>query len=287
MLKNKIIARILKKIHLPTYEKRSFKKRALARYRMLTHENRALPDFMIIGAQKSGTTSLYKYLSKHPDIKPNYVVKELDFFDEDYSRGKVWYRSNFPKRKKGKLYFEGTTHYLYNPLVPGRVKKMLPNVKFIILLRDPIDRAYSSYKHQVRAGRETLSFEEAIQAESERLKGEKEKLLTNPDYISYNYNHFSYIERGKYANQINNWLEYFPKEQMLILSSKDFFKNTDNSLKQIYDFLDIRYIKTNIKKKHNTGNYKDTMSKEMREKLKLIFKPHNTKLQKLLGIRFF
>ena len=278
----KFINKLKEKITLPTYENRSFLKRSLARYRMLTYENRALPDFMIIGTQKGGTTSLYKYLAKHPDLKPNYVVKELSSFDEDYSRGGVWYRSNFPKRKKGKLYFEGTTHYLYNPLVSGRVRKMLPNVKIIILLRDPIDRAYSSYKHQVRAGREPLSFEEAIQAESERLKGEKEKLLTDPAYISYNYNHFSYIERGKYDDQINNWLEYFPKEQMLILSSKDFFKNTDNSLKQIYDFLDIRYVKTIIKKKHNTGDYKDTMSEEMREKLKLIFEPHNIKLQKLL-----
>jgi hypothetical protein len=282
-----MIKSIKHKIALPTYESRSFRKRVPARYRMLTHENRALPDFMIIGTQKGGTTSLYKYLTKHPNIKSNYVVKELSFFDEYYSRGKIWYRSNFPKRKKGKLYFEGTTHYLYNPLVPKRVKQMLPNVKVIALLRDPIDRAYSGYKHQLRAGRETLNFENAIQAESERLNGEKEKLLSDPSYISYNYNHFSYVERGKYADQINNWLEHFSKEQMLVLSSEDFFKNTDNSLKQIYDFLGVEYIKTPIEKKHNTGNYKDTMSKEMREKLKLIFKPYNVKLQKLLGRDFF
>jgi len=282
-----MIKSIKHKIALPTYESRSFRKRVPARYRMLTHENRALPDFMIIGTQKGGTTSLYKYLTKHPNIKSNYVVKELSFFDEYYSRGKIWYRSNFPKRKKGKLYFEGTTHYLYNPLVPKRVKQMLPNVKVIALLRDPIDRAYSSYKHQLRAGRETLNFENAIQAESERLNGEKEKLLSDPSYISYNYNHFSYVERGKYADQINNWLEHFSKEQMLVLSSEDFFKDTDNSLKQIYDFLGVEYIKTPIEKRHNTGNYKDTMSKEMREKLKLIFKPYNVKLQKLLGRDFF
>ena len=282
MLKN-----IKHKFTLPTYEHRSLRKRAPARYRMLTHENRALPDFMIIGTQKGGTTSLYKYLAKHPNIKSNYVVKELSFFDEYYSRGEIWYKSNFPKRKKGKLYFEGTTHYLYNPLIPKRVKKMLPNVKVIALLRDPVDRAYSSYKHQVRAGREALNFEDAIQAEPERLNGEKEKLLSDPTYISYNYNHFSYIERGKYADQINNWLEYFPKEQILILPSKDFFKNTDNSLKQIYSFLGVEYIKTPIEKKHNTGDYKDTMSEEMRKKLKLIFKPYNAKLQKLLGRDFF
>ncbi len=272
---------------MPTYEKRSFRKRAIARYRMLTHENRALPDFMIIGTQKGGTTSLYKGLAKHSDIKHNYVVKELDFFDEDYSRGEIWYRSNFPKRKKGILYFEGTTHYLYNPLVPKRVKGMLPNVKVIALLRNPIDRAYSSYKHQVRAGRESLSFEDAIESESKRLSGEKDRLLADPSYISYNYNHFSYIERGKYINQVNNWLEYFSEKQMLILSSEDFFQDTDGSLKQICDFLEVKHLKTNPKKKHNTGGYKDTMSADMRKKLGLIFEPYNAKLQKLLGKDFY
>jgi hypothetical protein len=249
---------------------------------MLTNENRALPDFMIIGTQKGGTTSLYRYLAKHPDINPNYVVKELSFFDEYYSRGKIWYRSNFPKKRNGKLYFEGTTHYLYNPLVPKRVKQMLPNVKVIALLRNPVDRAYSSYKHQVRAGRESLSFEDATRSEPERLKGEKEKLLSEPFYISHNYNHFSYIERGKYVDQVNNWLEYFSKKQMLILSSEDFFQDTDGSLKKICDFLGVKHIKTNPKKKHNTGGYKDTMSEATRERLSLIFKPYNVKLQKIL-----
>jgi len=277
-----LIKKLQEKITQPTYEKRSFRKRALARYRMLTHENRALPDFMIIGTQKGGTTSLYRYLAKHPDINPNYVVKELSYFDEDYSRGKIWYRSNFPKKRAGKLYFEGTTHYLYNPLVPKRVKQMLPNVKVIALLRNPIDRAYSSYKHQVRAGRESLSFEDAIESESKRLSGEKDRLLADPSYISYNYNHFSYIERGKYIDQINNWLECFSKKQMLILSSEDFFQDTDDSLKQICNFLGVKHIKTNPKKKHNTGGYKDTMSADMRERLRLIFEPYNAKLQKFL-----
>ncbi len=277
-----LIKKLQEKITQPTYEKRSFRKRALARYRMLTHENRALPDFMIIGTQKGGTTSLYRYLAKHPDINPNYVVKELSYFDEDYSRGKIWYRSNFPKKRSGKLYFEGTTHYLYNPLVPKRVKQMLPNVKVIALLRNPIDRAYSSYKHQVRAGRESLSFEDAIESESKRLSGEKDRLLADPSYISYNYNHFSYIERGKYIDQVNNWLECFSKKQMLILSSEDFFQDTDDSLKQICNFLGVKHIKTNPKKKHNTGGYKDTMSADMRERLRLIFEPYNAELQKFL-----
>jgi hypothetical protein len=273
---------IREKFTLPTYENRSLIKRFLARFRIITHERRALPTFLIIGAQKAGTTSLYRYLAKHPDIKPNFVVKELSFFDEYYDRGIPWYKSHFPFKRKNKHYFEGTTHYLFNPLAPKRIKDVLPNVKIIALLRNPIDRAYSSYKHQVRAGRETLSFEEAIESEKKRLKGEKERLSNESSYFSYNYNHFSYLERGKYNEQIQNWLEYFPKEQMFILSSDEFFKNTESSLNKIYNFLEIKPSQVNIKKQYNTGGYKDSMPKETREKLSIFFEPYNIELKKLL-----
>ncbi len=273
---------IREKFTLPTYENRSWIKRFLARFRIITHERRALPTFLIIGAQKAGTTSLYRYLAKHPDIKPNFVVKELSFFDEYYDRGIPWYKSHFPFKRKNKHYFEGTTHYLFNPLAPKRIKDVLPNVKIIALLRNPIDRAYSSYKHQVRAGRETLSFEEAIESEKKRLKGEKERLSNESSYFSYNYNHFSYLERGKYNEQIQNWLEYFPKEQMFILSSDEFFKNTESSLNKIYNFLEIKPSQVNIKKQYNTGDYKDSMPKETREKLSIFFEPYNIELKKLL-----
>lgn len=270
----------------PTYEHRSWLKRFLARFRLMTHEHRALPTFLIIGAQKAGTTSLYRYLAKHPDIKPNFVVKELSFFDEYYNRGLPWYQSHFPFKRQSKQYFEGTTHYLFNPLAPERIKQILPDIKVIALLRNPIDRAYSSYKHQVRAERESLSFEEAIEAEASRLNGEKERLLTDPDYISYNHNHFSYLERGKYSDQINNWLAHFPKEQMLILSSDEFFQDTEHSLNQVYDFLGIKPAQVNIKKQYNTGNYKDGMSADTRANLQKYYQPYNQELEKILGRSF-
>jgi len=277
---------IKQRFDLTTYEDRSWFKRFLARLRILTYTHRALPSFLIIGAQKAGTTSLYRYLAKHPNIKPNFVVKELSFFDEYYNRGLPWYKSHFPFKRQTKQYFEGTTHYLFNPLAPQRIKEVLPNVKVIALLRNPIDRAYSSYKHQVRAQRETLSFEEAIAAEVQRLAGEKERLLTEPDYISYNYNHFSYLERGKYSEQIQNWLTHFPREQMLILSSDGFFQDTEVSLNKIYNFLGIEPAKINIKKQYNTGNYKDAMPENTRTYLQQYYQPYNQELQKILGVDF-
>lgn len=270
----------------PTYEDRSWLKRLLARLRLMTYKYRALPTFLIIGAQKSGTTSLYRYLAKHPDIRANLVVKELSFFDEYHGRGLPWYQSHFPFKRKNKHYFEGTTHYLFNPLAPKRIKKVLPSIKVIALLRNPIDRAYSSYKHQVRAGREALSFEDAIELESKRLQGEKGRLILDPTYISYNYNHFSYLERGKYSDQIHNWLEHFPKEKMLILSSDDFFQDTSQSLNRIYNFLEVDPISVNIKKQYNTGNYKDSMNQSTRANLQKFYQSHNQELKKILGVDF-
>ena len=276
----------VEKIKLPTYENRSLFKRALARYRMFTFDKRALPNFMIIGTQKGGTTSLYRYLAKHPQLSPNYVVKELSFFDELYERGENWYRSNFPIVKPNHLYFEGCTHYLFNPLAPERIKKHIPDVKVIALLRNPVDRAFSSYKHQVRAGREDLSFEDAIKAEPERLNGELERMLNEPEYFSYNYNHFSYIERGKYDLQIQNWLRYFSIDNMLILSSEDFFSNPAQSIKQCFNFLGVNSIEINHKKKHNTGNYTDPITSETREKIQSTFEPHNNNLHSIIDKDF-
>ena len=267
---------LVEKFQLPTYENRSFFKKALARYRMLTFENRALPNFMIIGTQKGGTTSLYRYLAKHPKLCPNYVVKELSFFDELYERGENWYRSNFPIAKPNQLYFEGCTHYLFNPLAPERIKNHIPDVKVIALLR----------KHQVRAGREELSFEDAIQAEPDRLNGELERMINERGYFSYNYNHFSYVERSKYDFQIQNWLKHFSIYNMLILSSEEFFSNPAKSIEQCFSFLEVDSIKINHKKKHNTGNYTDPITPETREKLLSTFEPHNKNLYSLINKDF-
>jgi len=274
------------KIKLKSYENRSFLKKILAKSRLLTHENRALPDFLIIGTQKGGTTSLYRYLSKHPNIKPNYVVKELSFFDQYYQRGMPWYKSHFPKRKRNRLYFEATTHYIFHPHTPKRIKEHLPNIKIIVLLRDPIFRAFSSYQHQVRAGRENLSFDEAIKLEKNRLRDEEIKVRNNEDYHSYNLQHFSYLERGMYAKQIKNWLQYFPMDQFKFIKSENFYSNTQKSLEEICNFLDINSIQFDVKRKFNSVSYDEKMSPKSIKYLKNHFYKSNLELIEILGEDF-
>lgn len=257
-----------------------------AKYRLYTADKRPLPDFLIIGAQKAGTTSLYEYLKQHPALQSNITAKEVHFFDEQYDKGLAWYRSNFPAKEEGKLYYEASPYYLFHPVAPERVAGDLPDAKLIALLRNPIDRAYSSYQHQVRAGRETLSFEEAVEKETERLEGEEAKIIADPNYLSYNHRKFSYVARGKYIDQIKNWNRYFKKEQMLILESEAFWQDPDATFDEIFNFLGIDQAPIKAAKKHNTGNYKTSLEPVMRAKLAELYRPYNEKLFAFLGKQF-
>ena len=141
----------------------------------LTARWRELPDFLVIGAQKAGTTALYAYLRWHPSIAGPFW-KEVSFFDRHWARGEAWYRGQFPLRSSGKLVGEASPSYVFHPLAPERVFSLVPDVKLVVLLREPGDRAYSQYQHAVALGRETLSFEDALAAEDERVRGEVERL---------------------------------------------------------------------------------------------------------------
>ena len=151
-----------------------------------------LPDFVIIGAMKSGTTSLYNFVIKHPTIAPAFA-KELHYFSIWYKFGELWYRSNFPTNLSRHYFYKKTNQkllsgeasptYLFYPTVPSRMKEILPDVKLIVILRNPVDRAYSHYHHMLRRNNESLSFEKAIESEKERCAGERERLIKNPDFV--------------------------------------------------------------------------------------------------------
>jgi len=277
---------LIKLLFGKTHETRSLRKKISARFRFFTEKYRDLPNFLVIGTQKGGTTSLYRYLSKHPQILGTLSVKELSFFDEFFLRGIHWYKSNFRFKRKNKLSFEATTHYLFNPNSAARVYETIPDVKIIVLLRDPIYRAFSHYQHQKRIGREYLDFPEAIRMESSRLKYEKNKLINNLNYQSYRYQQFSYLERGKYADQLNVWFKSFPKNNFLILSSEYFFSETKSALTEICNFLEIKDFNFKSKKRYNSISYSEEIDKETFAFLQGFFKEENKKLFKLLGKKY-
>jgi Sulfotransferase domain len=253
-----------------------------------------LPSFIIIGAQRCGTTSLFNYLIQHPSIKKPFY-KEVHFFDNyygAYNLGFGWYRGHFPINTFGFLKTdtqnqrvitgEATPYYMFHPSCPKRIKEALPDVKLIALLRNPAERAYSHYQHSVREGYETISFKEALEKEKVRLKGEREKILSDPNYYSFNHNRYSYLSRGIYINQLQNWRKYFPKEQMLILRSEDLFYDLSSIYNILLEFLGLPEFTIKRQINYNVGHY-SPMAPSLRDRLVEYFKPHNKKLYEYLA----
>ena len=216
------------------------------KFRIITSYLRGLPDFVIIGAQKAGTTSLYNFITHHPSIAPAHQ-KELHYFSIQYNFGELWYRSNFPtnlsrhykKTKQKLLSGEASPTYHFYPMVPFRMKDILPDVKLIMILRNPVDRAYSQYHDSVRMNLETLSFEKAIEMEEERCAGERERMIRDPCFVPKHYRCHSYLARGIYAAQLEDWFKYYGREQFLILTTDDFHKNLQQTMDQVFDFLAV------------------------------------------------
>jgi len=262
-------------------------------YCSLTHFFHTTPDFLIIGAPKSATTALYQYLLQHPSIYPP-LTKQIHFFDRYFHRGLSWYKICFPykwekfqKVKNKKLGFctgEATVHYMLHPLAAKRVAETFPNIKLIVMLRNPIDRAYSHWNMMVTHKHENLSFEEAINKEKQRILGLYKKMETDQRFYSKEYFWYGYLERSTYINRLKKWFEYFPREQFLILKSEELFNDPNNTYKKVLEFLKLEKVDLENYKTFRKGKYKkEKMNSETRKKLIEYFQPYNMELYKLLN----
>lgn len=260
------------------------------RYRKATGFLRALPGFIIIGTGRGGTTGMYFTLATHPDIVQA-LSKEPHFFSKQYYNSSYSYKSIFPvlcfKRilNQKVITAEASVSYIYHPHAAKRMAKMIPNVRIIAMLRNPVDRAYSHWSLNVRRGKEDLSFENAIEREEERIAGEMERMIHDEYYFSEHFKRYAYKERGKYAGQLVSWLEAFPREQILIIKSEDYFNNSSGVLKTILDFLSLPQYEFKGVRKVFPGKY-EPMNAVTRKYLIDYFKPHNEKLYNLLGTSF-
>jgi hypothetical protein len=252
-------------------------------YGWVTSPVRPLPDFLVLGAQKAGTTALYEYLRRHPQITgPSW--KEVSFFDRHWARGESWYRGNFPNlaRTRGKLVGEASPSYVFHPLGPERVKAVVPDARLVVLVRNPVDRALSHYNHEVALGREPLSFEEALDAEDERLHGEVERMEADPRYFSREWWSHTYKARGRYAEQLERWLAVFPPEQLLVLPSEDLGDAPERAHAEVRAFLGAAPQRLDSYPRVYERRY-DPMSGSTRERLAEEFAEPNRRLYELLG----
>jgi Sulfotransferase domain len=271
-------------------------KRTLRAWGELTASLRCLPDFMIIGAKRGGTTSLYKYLLQHPKVAPLFParqnIKGTHFFDSEFHRGVRWYRSHFPTgasstlRSRGgvpALAGEGSPYYLFHPLAAERAAEVAPDAKLIGLLRDPVERTYSQYKERLRHGSEELSFEQALDAESARLAGEEERLRREPTYYSYAHEHQSYIAQGRYLDMLPRWLDRYPSERVLILPSEDLYADPQATVDRVFAFLGLPPFMLPDVTRHNYVPARG-MRQQTRRHLQCLFAEHNRELARYLGM---
>lgn len=195
-----------------------------------------LPNFLCIGAPKSGTTSLYDVLKQHKDVfLPSF--KEPHFFDSDesWNKGVAWYQSSYYAKASHQCVGDFTPTYLSNNLAPGRIQEVLGNqVKFVVILRNPIDRAYSHYLHTQRDQHEKLSFSEALEEEEQRLHNFRKK----NDHIGMI--RFAYQEQGMYAKQLARYFRLFDREQFYITTFDDFVSKQEQVIKEICAFLGLQ-----------------------------------------------
>lgn len=265
------------------------------KYCSLTGGLHVLPDFYIIGTQKGGTSSLYEYLLQHPSIEPC-ISKEPSYFDQYYSRGLNWYKVCFPfklhkfyKEKIKKIKFltgEATVRYLDHLYTPSRIKKVTPNAKFIVMLRNPIYRALSQHTRVKAFGRDPLDFEEAIDVEESRTKNEFEKMLHDENYFSDSYFRYAYLKRGIYLDGLKNWEKVFPKDRLLIIQSEEFFKDPEKIYHQVLDFLELPTHNLKIYRVVGRVNKNRKIEPKLLSKLTEYFRPHNEELYEYLGRRF-
>jgi hypothetical protein len=258
----------------------------------LTHRARMLPGFLIVGAQRCGTTSMYRTLSQHPAILKAVLHKGIHYFDTGYDHGLGWYQGHFPLRARAALVrrtsgevpltFESSPYYMFHPLAAQRILRDLPEVKLLVLVRDPVERAYSAYAHELGRGFETEPFERALELEDQRLAGEAERIVSEPGYLSHSHQHNSYLTRGIYADQLERLEKLFGRDRLHVVDSGRFFTDPKPVYDGVLEFLGLRHHGYPGFEQYNSRS-RSPMPEALRTTLSEHFLPSDERLTRWLG----
>jgi hypothetical protein len=256
-------------------------------YRRLTASFRGLPDFLIIGGRKCGSTSIYHYLTEHPCVLPA-LKKEVFYFTHFFEKGEMWYRLHFPTVLERWLYTqttgvrsitgEASPNYIQCSLAPERVYAMNPAVKLIVVLRDPVAAAYSAYQFGILRGSYTadrLRFRDIVENELSQLACSKS---LHPDA-----NPGLLLPRYVYVDQLSRWFDIFPAAQIQILFLETFALAPQEHYDQLVQFLGLPSYHLTTFEPHNTNNYR-SMDQDLFERLRSFYRPHNHRLAEATGL---
>ena len=251
--------------------------------RSITSAARMLPSVLLIGSQKAGTTSLYRYLVDHPRMLAP-ARKEIGFFDIFFDRGIGWYRTRFPLiRPWPATTLEASTGYFDYLHAPRQILEALPHVRLILLVRNPVERAFSHYLHTVRMGEEPLTFEEALASEEDRIRPLLERMEADPRFYAREVNYYSYLRRGRYAEHLERWYRYFPRDRLLVLSTEELAARPDEVMARVWDFIELPAHRPVRFERHNAAPERERMLPETKAMLEEYFGPHNQLLERMLG----
>ena len=250
---------------------------------------RMRPSFVMVGASRAGTTSLFQALSGHPQVLRPTVNKGVHYFDVSSWRPTSWYYGHFPVRPLARqgwgdpVTFEASGYYMFHPFAIGRMVAELPDVKVVAMLRDPVERAYSSWKHERARGFEWETFEKAVELEDERLVGEVDR-MRDPTYESFSHRHHAHRARGEYAEQLERIYSALPPERVFVMESEPFFARPCVEFQRLLaflglrDFLPARFDRLNARPS-------PSMPTHLRALLREHYRPHDERLADLLGRR--
>lgn len=252
---------------------------------------RSEPDFIMVGAQRCGTTSLFRALMSHPQVARPTAYKGVNYFDLNYFRGWDWYLAHFPvartlackTRGSGPpSVFEASGYYIYHPFAIERMARALPDVKIVVMLRDPVERAYSAYQHEYARGYEWEQFSTALDLEDDRLVGEIERMRRDPAYESFPHRHHSYLHRGHYAEQLERLFDHYAADQVHVVMSEEFFADPAAAFSSLVSFLGLEQSPTSRFDRYNAQPRSD-MDAATRARLTAYFAPHDQRLAEVLG----
>jgi hypothetical protein len=263
-------------------------------YGRMTAPARMTPSFLICGGQRCGTTSLYRALAAHPLVLKAVLHKGVHYFDTGYHRPFGWYRAHFPLQrtadKVGQRFgvpaqtFESSPYYMYHPQAAGRIARDLPGAKAVVLVRDPVERAYSQHAHEVARGFEReRSFRAALALEQARLHRQEERLAADPTYYSFDHQHHAYRGRGEYARYLEAMAGHLGRDQIHVVESERFFTDPEPVYDEVLAFLGLPALERPLFERHNARPRPADMDPDLRDELTAYFAPHDERLARWLG----
>ena len=248
---------------------------------------RKLPGFIIIGSQKAATSTLHYYLSKNSNIQRP-PIKEAQFFNMNYDRGIPYYKSIFPIHKVGKVTFETTPDYLSHPLAPRLCHQLLPDIKLVVTLRNPVERAFSHFNFVKNYGGEAVdvSFEQGLELEQQRIDDALDLMAKDRYNSARLLSRYGYRRNGEYASHLKTWLHYYPIDQFYFIDFEDIKNDVNTVMRNLCDFLELPFEPIKSKTIKNKSVYKEVMNDKLLVALKNHYASHNENLYKLIGKKY-